>query len=189
MTLKEYILTYKSGENNVVSLFDYYEKYIKPLNKKWEHQSYYSTGMVICFFKDHADINPSMGSILDKRMKGVRVCHCFGCGRTADVIRLHQIIQEQYHNRSITEKEACIEVADLYHVPLEEFDELADDDFDGRFARNMHRVDRLQDSYTIREFSRGVMNIRENSDSGVVNLNKLNSECVKMIATVKQLYD
>lgn len=189
MTLKDYILTYEKDGNILVNLYDYYEWYIKPLNKKWEHQSYYSTGMVLCFFPDHADVNPSMGSIKDKRLKGVRVCHCFGCGRTADVVRLHQIIQEQYHHRTLTEKEACIDLAGLFGVPIEEFDELADDDYEGKYIRNLHKIDTLQTHYTVREFSSGILNLRKEAQGGMVDLNKLNSESVKMIATVKQLYD
>lgn len=188
MTLKDYILTYERDGKLVANLFDYYEMFIKPLDKRWEYQSYYTNNLVLCFFKDHADINPSMGYIAHRRLKGVKVCHCFGCGKTADVIRLNQIISSQYYGKELTEKESCLDLANKFDIPLEDFDELSDEDFGAQFERKMRLVDRLSARYTIRDFSSGLLAERKKAKDGVVDLNRINSECVKMIATTKQLY-
>lgn len=189
MTLKDYVLTYEVNDNIVANLYDYYDIFIKTLDKRFEEYSYYNNNLVLCFFKDHADVNPSMGWIKSKHLKGVKVCHCFGCGRTADVVRLHQILNKQYKNRDLDEREACIEVAKLFNIPIDEFDELADDDYEGKYYRNLQRLDSLKNHYTVRDFHNGLLGIREKAINGVVDLNSVNAECVKMIATVKQLYD
>lgn len=184
MQLKEYILTYKEDNKIVANLFDYYENYIRPLDKSFEPYSYYSTKLVLCFFKEHADINPSMGFIKHSRHKDVLVCHCFGCGRTADVVRLHQIIESQYHNREITEQEACRELAEMFHIPIES--DLSPDDFEGMFEQRLRKIRYVSRRYTRGEFSRNMFDMRMR---GAVNIDAVNSECVKLIATVKQLYD
>lgn len=189
MTFKDYILTYKVDDKIVANLFDYYDIFIKHLDKRFEQYSYYSSNLVLCYFKDHADVNPSMGYLNDKRLKGVKVCHCFGCGRTADVVRLHQILSKQYLNKTLDEKEACIEVANLFDIPYEDFDELDEEDYDAKFARTMRKLDSLKNHYTIRDYHESMKTIRGSYPVGHIDLNKINSENVKMIATVKQLYD
>lgn len=189
MTFKEYILTYKVDDKIVANLFDYYEIFVKHLDKRFEQYSYYTSNLVLCYFKDHADVNPSMGYLNDKHLKGVKVCHCFGCGKTADVVRLHQILNKQYLNKTLDEKEACIEVANLFKIPYEEFDEIDEEDYDAKFAKAMRNLDKLKDHYTIRDYHEKLKQIRGSSPSGHIDLNKVNSESIKMIATVKQLYD
>ena len=130
MNLVDFILTYKRDEKIVVNLFDYYEQFIKPLDKRFEHHSYFSSNLVLCFFKDHADTDPSMGFISHRRLKNVKVCHCFGCGRTADVVRLHQIISSQYLGKDLTEKDACFDLAQKFDIPIDEYDELSEDDYE-----------------------------------------------------------
>lgn len=189
MTLREYILTYAVNDKIVANLFDYYEKFIKHLTPRFGKYSYYTSNLVPCFFKDHPDNDPSMGHIKDKRLKNVVVCHCFGCGRTADVVRLHQILNQQYHDRELDETQACMEIADMFGIPVDEFNELDEDDYEGRYLRNLQKVEALAQHYTVRDFSAELLQLRCSSEAGRVDLNKLNSACVKMIATVKQLYD
>lgn len=189
MTLREYILTYSVNDNIVANLFDYYDIFISTLNDSFKKYSYHTSNLVLCYFKDHEDINPSMGWIKDKKLKGVKVCHCFGCGKTADVVRLHQILSKQYLNKELSEQEACYEIADLFSIPLGDFEELDEEDYEEMYMRNLRRIDSLKNRYSVRDWERGIMDIRSNSKMGAVDLNKLNSESVKMIATVKQLYD
>lgn len=184
MTLTEFILTYTENDKIVVNLFDYYETVIRPLDDKFKPHSYYNNKLVLCFFKDHQDVNPSMGWINDKRLKGVKVCHCFGCGRTANVVRLHQIISSEYFDKELTEKESCLELAEMFKVPLDDFDCLEDEDYEAKYQSNIKRIDKLQNRYSMQEFKNGLLSIRKQG----VNLDKVNSECVKMIATIKQLY-
>lgn len=189
MTLREYVLTYEKDGKIAANLFDYYEVFIKHLTERFSKYSYYTSNLVPCFFKDHPDNDPSMGHIKDKRLKNVEVCHCFGCGRTADVVRLHQILNHQYHNRELSEEDACVELADMFGIPIDEFSDLDEDDYEGRYLRNLRKVELLSRRYTVRDFSAELLNLRSTSVPGQVDLNKLNSSCVKMIATVKQLYD
>lgn len=189
MKLKDYILTYEADGKVVANLFDYYEFFIKPLDKRFAEHSYYSNKTVLCFFKDHQDINPSMGYINSRKHKKIKVCHCLGCGRTADVVRLHQLMSSQWMGVELTEKEACLDLAAKFNIPIDDFDELDDEDFEGAYIRNIKKLDKLTDRYTIREFSSALLNLRKNSQSGIIDLSKVNSECVKMIATNKVLYD
>ena len=184
MTLTEYILTYTENDKIVVNLFDYYDMVIRPLDDKFKPYSYYNNKLVLCFFKDHQDVNPSMGWINDRHLKGVKVCHCFGCGRTANVVRLHQIISSEYFDKELTEKESCLELAEMFKVPLDDFNFLEDEDYEAKYQSNLKRIDKLQNRYSMQEFRNSLLAIREQG----VNLDKVNSECVKMIATIKQLY-
>lgn len=185
MLLKEYILTYEEDGQIVANLFDYYDKYVKLLDKRFEKYSY-RNGLVLCFFRDHNDINPSMGWISSKKYKNVKVCHCFGCGKTYDIVRAHQVLRQQYDGISLTEQEACYEIADLFNINLEDFDEVSEDeDLEISYLRGLRLVDKLSKHYTVREFSEVLLNQRK---SGKVDLGVVNDECVKMIATEKKLY-
>ena len=169
----------------VCNVFDYYENYIKPLDGSFAPYSYRTGKLVLCFFKEHADVNPSMGYMRHSRHKDVMVCHCFGCGRTADVVRLHQIIEAEYHGRNITEEEACRELCQMFHVPIDE-EMLGEDDHEGAFESRLRKIRYASMKYTRSDFARALMEMR---DSGGVSLDRVNSEGVKLIATVKGLYD
>ena len=185
MTLSDFILTYERDGKIVANLFDYYELFIKPLDKRFGNHSYYDNKLVLCWFKDHSDINPSMGWIRDRNHKGVYLYHCFGCGRTGNVIRLNQLIMSQYYNQELTEKESCLDLAVKFDIPIDDFDVTSDEDYDLQFEKRVRKVEGLKSRYTVKDFSDNLLSIRK---SGKVDLNKVNSECVKLIATVKQLY-
>lgn len=182
--LKDYILSYEQNGEIVASLFNYYDKYIKGLDQHFSQYSYFQNKLVLCFFKDHADVNPSMGYIKHRRLKGVMCCHCFGCGKTADVVRLHQILRSQWEGVELSEKDACLEIAEMFNIPIE--DGVEDEDFESAYNRNLRKAVSFSKSYTIRDFSAALMRERQ---SEKVNLNNVNRECVKMIATQKQLYN
>lgn len=192
MSLEEYILTYRgttdSGEQGLVcNIPDYYERYIKPLDKKFSEYSFYGSRTVICPL--HEDTDPSMGLINHRFLQDVKIYHCFGCGASGTVIRLHQIIQDVYHNRKLSEDEACKELADLFEVPLEEFDDLAEDDYNGKYVAMLKRISKLKDAYTSRSFSQSLLDIRKNSSiDDNERLRLVNVESIKLIATQKKLY-
>lgn len=185
MTLVDYILTYKVDDKIVCNLFDYYENYIKPLDKRFSNHSFYNSKLVLCWFKDHQDINPSMGWIRDRNHTGVKVCHCFGCGWTGNVIRLHQIIQKQYYNKTISERESCEELAKMFGIPLDGF-EVEEEDIIKRHFRKVGKIRNLQNRYSSYDFTSEIRMLRT---EGVVDLDSVNSECIKLIATNKMLYD
>lgn len=186
MLLEDYILSYKVDDEIVVDLFSYYENYIRHLDKTFEPYSYYENKLVLCWFKEHEDVNPSMGFVNDRYHKGQKLYHCFGCGRTGDVIRLNQLIESEYHNRDLNRKESCLDLAEKYGIPIDEYEELDEEDYEARYLRRLSNIDRLMRRYTYKDFSMNIMKQRMN---GKIDLNRINSECVKMIATVKQLYD
>ena len=184
MNLSDYVLSYEESGKVVANLFDYYEYFIKPLSTKFSDQSY-DNKLVLCWFKDHADVNPSMGFISDKHHNGNKLYHCFGCGKTGDVVRLNQYIESVYHNNDLTEQESAVDLAKKFNIDISEFDELEDEDYELRFGRNIKKTEILKRRYTVADFSRNLLEQRKNG----VDLDKVNFECVKMIATVKQLYN
>ena len=83
MSLEEFILTYRgttdSGEQGIVcNIPDYYERYVKPLDKRFSEYSLYSSRTVICPL--HNDTDPSLGLINHRFLTDVKIYHCFGCG-------------------------------------------------------------------------------------------------------------
>lgn len=191
MSLEEFILTYRgttdSGEQGIVcNIPDYYERYIKPLDKRFSEYSLHSSRTVICPL--HDDTDPSLGLINHRFLTDVKIYHCFGCGASGTIIRLHQFIEELYHGRRLTEQESCNELADLFGISLEDFEEIADDDYDGKYVAMLKRINKLKNSYTIKTFSAELLNIRSSDMSLEDKMRLLNNESIKMIATQKKLY-
>lgn len=195
MTLQDYVLTYRgitdSGEEGVVcNIPDYYERYIQPLDKKrFGSYSLYTSSTVICPFKDHMDTDPSFGLINHRFLEGVKIYHCFGCGAFGTIIRLHQIIEDSYKGRKLSEDEATRDLADLFGIPLDDFNEIADDDYDGKYIDMLKRIEKSKKVYTIREFSDSLLNLRKSQDLSISDmLHSVNNESIKLIATQKKLY-
>lgn len=190
MTLEEYVLTYKDSDGNiVVNIADYFERFIKPLDAKFANSSFHTHRTVICCFKDHDDINPSLGTINHRHLKGVKVYHCFGCGASGTVIRLHQRIQYDYYNRRITDKEAALELCDLYGIDASKYRDIKDAGSANGYLERSRRADELLDSYTLAEFKDDLMKVRTTDNLMLMERGKLiNSAMIKMIATSKRLY-
>lgn len=178
--IKDYIL-------KQISLEDYYEKFIKTLDKRFEAHSYLTSKLVLCFFKDHQDINPSMGYIHSRSNSKIKMCHCFGCGRTADVVRLHQILSSQYFNKELDEKQACTDLANIFGLDLsDKVDLMKDESFEDKFNAKMKSVQALSQGYSSLDFKSTMQQIRS---ADKVDLNLVNDECIKYIATYKHLYN
>lgn len=194
MKLKEYLLGYEIEEGKpVCNIFDYYRQFIKPLDDRFKYGDLQPDKKVICFFKDHEDVNPSLGVIKDTKhvYKHQYLYHCFGCGKTGDVVRLHQIIEEQYHNRKLNQDDACKELARLFNIPLGDFEELDDEDYEGMLRLKIKRANEVSTHYNMTDFSKGLLNIRKKAQGRKLTpqeLGRVNSECVKIIASNKFLY-
>lgn len=189
MTLEEYVLTYKgttdTGEDGIVcNIPDYYERYIKPLDKRFENYSFYASRTVLCPL--HDDNDPSLGLISHRFYDGVKIYHCFGCGMSGTIIRLHQLIQDMYHGNKMTDEEACKDLASLFGVSLDDFTELAEDDYEGRYLQKLKKIDKLKDAYTLNDFSRALLDARKSGGKDILGV--LHMESIKLIATKKKLY-
>lgn len=192
MKLETYILTYRgitdSGEEGVVcNIEDYYERYIRNLKDKFSEHTFYGNRLVVCCF--HDDNDPSMGLIKHRHLKDVKVFHCFGCGTSGNVIRMHQLVQEKYYNRSISQKDACYELAKLFGIPVEDVENI-EEDYESKYLFNLKKIDRLKRGYTIMDYKDTLLEIRKTSKKGTKEiLERVNRESIKMIATHKRLYE
>lgn len=192
MKLEEYILTYRgitsTGEDGIVcNIPDYYDKVIKPLDKRFSEYSFYNNRTVICPL--HTDTDPSLGLIRHRFLQDVKVYHCFGCGASGTIIRLNQHIKDLYFNVKLTEEESCRDLAEIFGVSLDEFDSISEDDYDSKYVDTLKRINKAQSEYTVKDFSRNLLDIRKNIDINLLDkLKLLNSESVKIISTKKKLY-
>lgn len=191
MSLEEYILTYvgvtdKGEEGIVCNIADYYERYIKPLDKRFSEYNLYSNRTVICPL--HDDTDPSFGLINHRFYSGVKIYHCFGCGASGTIIRLHQLIQDKYHNIKLTDEEACKSLADLFEIDLSDFEEVDTDDYTTKYNRIMKKICNSRGAYTSKVFHDTLLALRQSELSDNDKMNALGTESIKMIATQKKLY-
>lgn len=192
MTLEEYILTYKGivstgDEGFVCNIADYYDKYVMQLDSKFRERSLNGSRLVICPL--HDDHDPSLGLINHRFLKGVKIFHCFGCGTSGTVVRLHQLIELKYNNRKLTNEDACKELADMFNIDISSFNELVDDDYEGKYIQAMKRLDSLiKDSYTISDYELELLKARSSNDRNAILL-KSNEALIKMVASTKNLYN
>ena len=190
MTLEEYVLTAKDKDGRIIiNIADYYERFIKPLDSRFGKSSYFSKSTVLCCWKDHTDINPSLGSIKHKFYKGVRLYHCLGCGATGTVIRMHQRIQKEYYDRNITDTESCLELCKLFGVDATEYTKVQDIGDQSNIMDRFRRVENYKGIYTIRDYQEELMEVRlDSSLSSEERAYKVNIANIKYISTKKQLY-
>lgn len=104
-----------AGYGKIFPLEKYFEMKIKPLNWKFRRRK---SQKIVCPF--HADERPSMGFIQNK--DGSEIFHCFGCGAKGDVVKMHQMIEKEYHNRSITREQSLRELSEMFGYPYEKLE-------------------------------------------------------------------
>lgn len=189
-SLEKYVLTYEDVNGKiVVNIPDYYDNYIAPLEGKFKQYSFHNKGTSTVVCPLHNDHDPSLGMMKDRRLPKVMLYHCLGCGAVGTVIRLHQRIQHKYYNREITIKQACVELCELFGIPVPTEDVFDSEDYSKRIQNRSMKVDKVARYYTEKDYARNILLLRKEAvENGGMNLNRLNSECVKMIATTKGLY-
>lgn len=189
MTFEEFVLTYRDENDKIViNVADYYDNFVKPLDTRFKGHTLTRPGdMVLCCFKDHNDINPSLGTMMDKKHKGVILYHCFGCGAVGSVIRMHQRIQKDYFNRVISVKDACIELCELFKVDYSDYFNTDMSSDNAEFYRREKKCLALATAYTIRDYEKDLAEARgiKNESVKIKAINKAN---IKYIATSKKLY-
>lgn len=136
---------------------DYYDNYIQPLNTKRFDTKFKDSTLVVCPL--HNDHDPSMGIVRDKRNRKILRYHCFGCGKSGDIINLYQETQRLNRKRNISYNQAGKELADLYKLDLSQ---MTEDEKDNSYRRELQRgsenVKRILDSGKMspRDYTRGV---------------------------------
>ncbi len=115
----------------------YYEKCVKPLDYKFGRRK---SGKIVCPF--HDDKAPSMGFILNK--DGTEIYHCFGCHASGDVVKLHQGIEKEYHNRTISREQALRELCKMFGYSYEDLKE-------GERRETQSKIKAVQTMYLPRE--------------------------------------
>lgn len=193
MTIEEYVLTYPDENGNpLINIADYFERYVKPLSPKFSTSSFYEHRTVVCPF--HEDTDPSLGTINHRHLKGVRVYHCFGCGASGTVIRMHQRIQYSYHGKRMTDVEAAIDLCKLYGVDTTP---LVTRQYTANQLVRMRKLDRLralENAYGLRDFAEDLMPVREDTytsdkmlDMDLINqrAEKINKAVIRYMAEKK----
>lgn len=99
-----------------VSLVDYYNDFLLPLNPKFTPMVE-ERGNALCPF--HEDTDPSLYG-----WKNKHIYHCFGCSYTGDVVGTHIFMMRRYHNQNMSVKDAVEQLANKYGIDLD-----ADDGF------------------------------------------------------------
>jgi DNA primase len=192
-TVENIVLTQKDMQGKIkANIPDYYERYIKPQEDKYKDSDLHTNRTAICPLPNHNDTDPSFGLTNHKFYKGVKIYHCFGCGGSGTIIRLHQRIQSKYHNRKLTEHESALELAELFGVDLANAtDDESTEEIEGSaYISRVKTIRELQDRYTVRDYQRELLGVRMRDDVSLeVRAKAVNKSIIKMIATDKKLYE
>lgn len=177
MNLEDYVL-------DNITIKDYYRDYISPLDTKYSNRDFSKSDMALCPF--HADKNPSLGLINDKFRKGVKIFHCFGCGASGNVIRMHQRIQEQYFNTRLNKKEAMLSLCKLYDLDTEGLVLL--EETEDSFVRKNLKIKLNMSRYTVREYEQDLQSIKLNKELDInERIRRINSANLKILVMQKGL--
>lgn len=196
MSIERYVVRYKDAEGNfVANIFDYYERYIKPLSSMFARYDWYPNKKIMCFLKEHDDKNASMGNIPDTSNPGGYIYHCFGCGKRGNVVDLHVAIERDYHHRHLNKEEAAKEVAKLFNIPLKG-DMLENEDYWEYVEREQERLNKeVEMGYTLTELRKDLRVIRQKrieNPCGPASMAWKQELCLMMAkrtATIKHLID
>lgn len=189
------VLTQRNSNGDIkANIPEYYERYIKPLEGKFADSTLTESRKAICPLPDHNDTDPSFGITNHRFFKGVKIYHCFGCGGTGTIVRLHQRIQYKYYNRNITEQESALELAKIFDVDLSKVDDFDDDDekVEGSYyIQGSKALRKLKNQYTVRDYQAELREVRVNRDTMNLNtqMRMINRSIIKMVATGKNLYE
>lgn len=97
-----------------VKIPEYYNKKITILDTKFRPMVGLRASSICPF---HDDTDPSLHYWKEKEL-----FRCFGCHEVGDVIKMHQLIEKTYHNRTLTREQSMKELGKIYNIELE-FDE------------------------------------------------------------------
>lgn len=172
-------------EELVVSLPEYYERYVKPLSDRFSNSSLLTSRTAICPF--HEDSDPSLG-IYNGRY------HCFGCAAqglesSGDVIRFHQRIEAKYKHREITRVESATELANMFGLDISQATETLEgrEDETGLLKKGLKLASVNRLNYTIRDYRTDLMKVRAKQYQGSDAIKAISTAQIKMTAVVNNL--
>jgi len=182
--LERYVVTYKldGSDTELADIRHYYENCIKPLGAQYSYRSLYGSRTVICPL--HDDNDPSLG-IIGKQ--GIKRYHCFGCGASGTIVRLHQRIQKKFYDKSLTDEESAIEIANMYGISIRHI-ELEEEELD-YYAKTMKTMYIHRDAYTSKDYELELRDARLRSKTPDQLKRLISVANTKYIATIKELYD
>lgn len=172
-------------EELVVSLPEYYERYVKPLSDRFSNSSLLTSRTAICPF--HEDSDPSLG-VYNGRY------HCFGCAAqglesSGDVIRFHQRIEAKYKHREITRVESATELANMFGLDISQATETLEgrEDETGLLKKRLKLASVNKLNYTIRDYRADLMKVRTKRYQGSDAIKAISTAQIKMTAVVNNL--
>jgi hypothetical protein len=138
----------------------YYDHYIIPLDRKRFFRGGLTiNSMTICPL--HKDSDPSFGLMKDKFNPKIMLYHCFGCGSVGDLVRLHQRIEYQYHNRDLSENETILDLAKIFpEIDLSEVVLIDESESFASFRRGLVAIEQSQSRYTLRDYQEDLKVVR-----------------------------
>lgn len=102
-----------------ISILEYYNRFAVPLENKFYALSE-GRKAGLCPFHDETDASFHF-------WEENKMYHCFGCGRSGNIVKMHQEFEWIHHKRGIDKTQAMNELAQLFGVTLEAED-FSDDD-------------------------------------------------------------
>lgn len=172
-------------EELVVSIPEYYERYVRPLSDKFSNSSLLTSRTAICPF--HEDNDPSLGVFNGKY-------HCFGCAAqglesSGDIIRFHQRIESKYRRREITRVESATELANMFGIDVSNALETIEgkEDETGLLRRRLKLSSANRLDYTIRDYRADLMRVRTGQYKGSDAIKAISTAQVKMTAVVNNI--
>lgn len=102
-----------------ISIVEYYNRFAVPLaNKFYALSPGRKAGL--CPFHDETDASFHF-------WEENKMYHCFGCGRSGNIVKMHQEFEWIHHQRGIDKQQAMRELAQLFGIVLDEEDSIDDD--------------------------------------------------------------
>lgn len=143
MDLRDALLTARDDEGKLkVTPRIYFDRYMQK-----DEVSFRYNKLVICPF--HSDTDASLGTFRHKTLVDVELYHCFGCGATGDVVKMH-IETAKRAGKHLSTLEAIKDLMELFEV------ELSNTSFDLSYATFVKDMSRR-----LAGIERGYYNIRD----------------------------
>lgn len=185
-----------------ITIKDIYDEYL--LDLEVEHEGEYGQkiidkpyrlgfnkhNMAICPL--HDDTDPSLGLIKDRKNKKILLCHCFGCGATANAIRFYQrlinlrkIKSELKPHEVMTYSGALKILATKVGVSEKDVVERVLDPNDIIMTREIKLIRNMR-KYNIRDFENALLSLRMSDYNSSNKAIMLNRNLIQLIESMEE---